>query len=291
MESKQRKHFLENAESALSWIGTATSLPAARLESWGLVTLAFADNGSLRVVQDPSGTSYRATFYARHFTLVIRQESLNAPAVAHITPHPHPLPTTEVPGLDWKVLLETGSSIKTDDDLLAWPDNSNAKLKPPTSLLDGTWENNLKRIISDYHFTKDMEMQLRRAIFRCYDTWEFALESHPEDGFIRQYATRIMQNLRKFKVFTDCRGCRDRGWRDYCGEITESDDVLHYSWRMSEILNSHPMAKAGFSENHTLQTVVEQHNLIASLLKLLLLPVRIPNQLSTRGTGEMLLLA
>ncbi|GIJ92121.1 hypothetical protein Asppvi_011097 [Aspergillus pseudoviridinutans] len=282
LEDKRRAKFLDDAESALSWIGTTTSLPAARLDSWGLVTLGFADGGTLRIVQDRSGTGYRATFEAEHFTLVIRQESLNTTSVAHITPHQHPLPKPGISEGAWKTLYRTGSSVDRHDDLIAWIGNQ--PIRPPPKLVDGSWDNKIGKAIFDYQFTKNMKKKLRCAIFNCYDAWEASLHSYPNDPFLTRHARPIMKNLRKFKVFVD------GSWSDYCQEITSEEDILHYSEKQLEIVGSHPSANAGF-EVDKLKLAFEQHKIILALQKLLLLSVRIPEQLSTKGTGEMLLLA
>jgi hypothetical protein len=153
-------------------------------------------------------------------------------------------------------------------------------------MLDDNWDNRIRRAIFDHHFITKIEKELRWALFKCYDAWEASLESHPDDAFLRRYARPIMGNLLKSKVFLDC-----HGWRDYCQEITSEEDVLHYSTVQLKILTTHPMAAAGFSADPSLRTAYVQHKLILALLKLLLLPIRVPEQLSTRGTGEMLLLA
>ncbi|GKZ27994.1 hypothetical protein AbraCBS73388_008224, partial [Aspergillus brasiliensis] len=79
----EKEKVLELAASSSSTIGTVASLPAAVLESWGLIVMAYANGASGQYIEYNGG--YQAIFDANNFILSIKQPSLNSLAVAHIT--------------------------------------------------------------------------------------------------------------------------------------------------------------------------------------------------------------
>lgn len=279
--------FVEKARSSLSSIGTISSLPAARLDTWGLVVLGYADGGAPHIQLEGNG-AYRATFHGRHFVLVIGQEKLNSTTVAHLTPLPYPITEVQQPNdAEWINLYRDGQSIMKDDKLLRWFRDPCQRLpNPPDGLVNGHMDDRIKRFMFDYRFAEILEKRIRNAIYDCYDEWMECKGKYPKDIFVQTQCQEVTDNLLKMRMFL---GFPDRN--SFCEEMTMAD-MLHYADKQYHSCCRHSEAhKNKRGQNTATETLLQHHRRILAFLKIWQLSKVVPKQLSTRNTGETLLLA
>ncbi|GKZ34031.1 hypothetical protein AbraIFM66950_004166 [Aspergillus brasiliensis] len=277
-----RKKVLELADSTSSTIGTVASLPAAVLESWGLIVMAYANGASGQYIEYNGG--YQAIFDANNFILSIKQPSLNSLAVAHITAREHEKKVMNMPAEQWLNLLSQGYSLDADSPLLRWWIKERCKdLIPPPELLDGECDDQLGKTIFDYHFARRLEEVIRDSIFRCIDYWKASLEDQENVGakiLFESEGDKIITNLKRVKLLL-ADGIRDH----FCEEMTASD-THHYLTKMLDTLklklDKYPWLK---------KKIIPQHSVVLALVKLHVLARKVPERWSTRDTGHTLLLA
>ncbi|EAS29582.3 uncharacterized protein CIMG_08328 [Coccidioides immitis RS] len=273
--------FIKGVTDGISCIGIANSLPAARMDFWGLVVLGYANGGIPRVVRDSAMASYRATFDCRNFTLVIWQNSLNSMAVAHIIPKRHTsFDRHSLDSKKWQLLLNTGTTvIQHEDPLTRWIEQDAPK--PPYELLGKDWDQNIQCTIFDYRFIKYMKDKLRQSIYYAHGAWRDVQSRYLDDLFIQNQASQISKNLLKSKVILDL-----ETWNSFCDEMVSKEDVLHYSQRQLHQLQGE--VERG---NIKLNNLLQWHKNIFAFHKLLIISHQIPEELETRGMGRMVLLA
>lgn len=273
--------YLKDVRAGISWVGTARSVPAARLDFWGLVVLGYANGGVPRVIREKATGSYRAIFDARNFTLVIWQNNLNATAVGHIAPKQYSsFDRNNLTQTEWLALLNTGSTVKAREDQLTswiWQEIP----KPPYQLLSKSWDARIQRTVIDHEIIKYMKERLRQNIYLGSAAWREVKFRYPDDLFIQSNAEMIGQNLLKSKVFGDL-----QTWNDFCQEIVSEEDVLHYSQKQLQLLSGE--VERG---NIKLSNLLGCHKTIFAFQKLLIMSNKVPPQLDTRGTETTILLA
>ncbi|KAE8143632.1 hypothetical protein BDV38DRAFT_276716 [Aspergillus pseudotamarii] len=269
---------LKPAEKYPSFIGTISSLPAAHLEAWGLVVMGYAAGGTLRF-SEASGAFY-ATFDTYYFVLLIKRENMASPTVAHLTPinknNGEFQPYTEN---EWKKLFLTGRSREESDDLFRWCNDPCCLKEPPEELINGELDQKIKQTIIDDPHAQVMKDKLRGSIHDCYDAWENLERNHCTCEFIKTRADQIKTNLLKSKLLS-----ADETRSSYCQEMT-ANDLTRYSEKQLKIVRDE------VDNIPPLKDVLPLHKVIVSFMKLLSLSKRVPKQLSTRNTGESLLLA
>lgn len=279
--------FIKNARAAPYSIGTVASLPAACIDKWGLVVLASADGGTPRVLQDGEG-AYRAIFEGRDFTLVIRQESLNSMTVAHLSPKRHPSENIHrLTEAEWKNLLNRGRSLGYNDPTIQWLDDHCIELPdPPQMLVDGEYDNAIKKYIFDYLQAGIIRGRLQAAIYACHDCWEGLQNKastnqlgNESQQFVSDKAWRMKRNLMKMKMLL-----QTGSWNSFCEEMTPAD-VLHYAQRQYDLVKDSAQILGDDSS-----ALRRHHARILACQKLLCLSSIIPQHLSTRGTDATVLL-
>ncbi|UDD63992.1 hypothetical protein AFCA_011246 [Aspergillus flavus] len=272
--------FTTNTYDGLPFIGTAISLPAARVDLWGLVVMGYANGALLEMSRNSTDGGYRARLDARNLTLTVRQEGLNSSTVAHITVKATPShERTCMSVLCWESLLGTGSSISLNqDDLLAWLQNF--QNGPDEALVDGRWNSRIQNAIFDYYVTDDLKTKLEHAYCQCYDTWKAVAALRPQVRFISDNEEVFCENLLKSKVFMS-----DETYKPYCEELCSIQGVLDYS------VNQWALVHEEHTQHQNLNGLLNSHRVLLSLHRLYILSQKIPKQLSTRGSGDMVLIA
>ncbi|OJJ74187.1 hypothetical protein ASPBRDRAFT_192922 [Aspergillus brasiliensis CBS 101740] len=279
----EKKKVLELAASSSSTIGTVASLPAAVLESWGLIVMAYANGASGQYIEYNGG--YQAIFDANNFILSIKQPSLHSLAVAHITAREHEKKVMNLPSEQWLNLLSQGYSLDAESPLLRWWTKERCKdLIPPPELLNGECDDQLGKTIFDYYFARRLGEAIRVSIFKCIDYWKAAREDSKivgADAFFETEGEKIITNLKRVKLLVGD-GIRDQ----FCEEMTASD-THHYLTKMLETL------KGNLTNYPWLETkmIIAQHGVVLALVKLYVLARKVPERWSTRDTGHTLLLA
>jgi hypothetical protein len=276
--SNNKNNVLKPANSNPSFIGTMSSLPAAHLEAWGLVVMAYATGGTLRFLEANGG--FHATFDTHYFVLVIKRENMASQTVAHLTATAGKAAEfRSYSEHEWRMLFETGCSREESDDLFRWYHDSCSLREPPEELINGELNRRIEWTIIDDRYAQEMKDKLRDSICDCYETWEKLEREHWTCEFIKTRADQIKANLLKTKLLS-----ADEKISSYCKEMT-AKDLTRYSEKQLRLVRDE------VDNIPPLKDVVPLHKMIVSFLKLLFLSKRIPPQLSTRDTGESLLLA
>lgn len=106
-------------------------MPAARLDLWGLVVMAYSNGAWGEIISAIDG-GFRATLYAKNFILDINQENINASTIGHLEPREHPADDREPLGTDeTRYLLDHGQSFSIKDATIGWPLNGDPASRPP----------------------------------------------------------------------------------------------------------------------------------------------------------------
>ncbi|EAU32781.1 predicted protein [Aspergillus terreus NIH2624] len=140
---------LSKADKAFTSLGIVSNLPAARLDLWGLVVMAYSNGAWSRVALSKDG-GFNATLLCKNFILNVSQTNVNAPTIGHLEPREHPAEDHEPLGVDEsRSLLVHGHSFSTNDVSIGWPLNGSID-PPPLELADGQWDKTLKKMVLDY---------------------------------------------------------------------------------------------------------------------------------------------
>lgn len=158
------------ADSAVSTLGIVYSLPAARLDLWGLVVMAYANGATAEVRHVPNG-GFIAKLLAKNFVLSISQASVSAHLIGKLEPKEHPEDKEPLGVDDAKALLDHGHSFSIRDVFLGWPINGDLSDEPPQDLVNGHRNKQLERVVLDYFQTEELKKRLRDAIVKYRRDW------------------------------------------------------------------------------------------------------------------------
>lgn len=209
--------------------------------------------------------------------------------MAHLTPRPYPNTDVQQPNdAEWINLHRDGQSITKDDKLLRWFGDSCERLPdPPDGLLKGNMDDRIKRFILDCRFTGILEKRIRNAVYNCYDEWMKCKKDHPKDTFVQTQCQKFTENLLKMRMFLTY-----PDWNSFCEEMT-MDDMLHYAKEQYHSCHDDlkPENNRGGGPKTATKKLLKHHRCILAFLRIWRLSKVVPKQLSTRNTGETLLLA
>lgn len=274
--------ILKKADDSPSSIGSVSSRPAARLDSWGLIVMAFADGAKLQHLESPD-YSFESRLDARDFILTVYQEGLGKPVTAHI--EPRRVPIQSIPSLsdsEWVRLLWSGHTFEPKEAMIRWLYARNPN--PPEDLVDGSFDESLSRTIIDFERAEEFSMRLRGAIFDCYDSWNEFLVQHTKDSQTYELGRHIQEQLLREKV-----ALLDKINSSYCKDETAQDVTRHCHEHLRRVQEFSKSQKTG--SNGYLVNLELKHRVLVGLSRLYTIPQKIPQQLSTRGTGSTLFLA
>ncbi|KAL2846159.1 hypothetical protein BJY01DRAFT_247336 [Aspergillus pseudoustus] len=285
-DSADVESILKPANSNPSFIATMSSLPAAHLDTWGLVVLAYASGARLRFHEFNGG--YYAAFDTKNFVLVIKRENMVSPTMAHLTPtEPKSNMSDQLSEHEWKKLLDTGCSVDQGDELFRWFKDvtcPNDPVEAPDELVDGRMDRKIKRLIIDDSHASALKQNLVGTIYGCHYEWQRWQKQRGKSSVpLKEQAIKISENLLKAKVLSG-----DEIRTPYCEEMARND-VLRYAENqlklVKDAIRDYP------NPGHGLEDVLSLHRNVVAYQKLLSLSLRIPTQLSTRDTGDSLILA
>lgn len=113
---ERAKRFLIKRNDSGSHISSVATIPAARVESWGLFVLAYANGARLTQRQRTSDGSLRITLPCRDFIITILRQGATGPISTHLEPRTRSIDTYKPFRPDqWTNLLEQGYSYNEFD--------------------------------------------------------------------------------------------------------------------------------------------------------------------------------
>jgi hypothetical protein len=172
------------AYEALGAIGALSSIPAARVDAWGLVVMAYANGAQARVNHD--GGAYLAVLRAKYFVLTIRRKSLTDEPSAHLEPRStafHSAQTMD-PGR-WRSLFDEGHTLHGE---VQWVlDSHSTNSEPPEALYRGTLDFQLSKAILDSAAVHELIRRLAEAVLMCRKLWAQA-----RDALVKRSATEAI---------------------------------------------------------------------------------------------------
>ena len=315
LEDNFRKDTVVKAHSALSSIGTVSSLPAARINAWCMVVMAHA-NGARSQIFEING-AYLAVLRAKHFVLTIRRKTLVDQMVAHIELRQTAFAQAEdMPRAQWESLLHCGHSFgKTNN--VQWLLDGTLANGPPLNLASGVHDEELCDSVVDAQLVTTLEGRLRTCLRKCDEAWNVCLEdavTHSHD-----YALQMDQNRHERYRKYDDQGNPKRGSApdmnkqrsndlgpeikkllnrirstlvNYNGTLTHVvfDVVLDVVYEMQKKPES-AAAESYCNQSPYYNEAIKWHNATVALARALCLIGRLDKVLSTRGTGDTMLLA
>ncbi|RDH13956.1 hypothetical protein M747DRAFT_270953, partial [Aspergillus niger ATCC 13496] len=148
LPEETKRDCLERSERSLSSIGIVSSLPAARVELWGLVVLAIA-NGAKVCSKVASTGGFYARLDAQNFVLTIWETNTGS-ATAHIEPREHPIESQPLTSPEWNNLLWYGYSFGGHHHIFGWPFISQETSEPPDDLVSNLRNQELSRLVIEY---------------------------------------------------------------------------------------------------------------------------------------------
>jgi hypothetical protein len=184
------------AESAFTSLGIVSNMPAARLDLWGLVVMAYSNGAWAQIITADDG-GFRVTLHAKNFVLDINQENINAPTIAHLEPREHPAEECEPLCVDeTRYLLEHGHSFSSTDVSIGWPLNGCPESQPPRGFIDSQLDEQVVKVILDDFKVKKLKIGLHNAILCYLKKWKgFIIDA--EHGFTwtdrRDIASELLQ--------------------------------------------------------------------------------------------------
>lgn len=129
-------------------------------------------NGAYGKCIPASDGGFRATLFAKNFVLDINQTNVNAPTLGHLEPREHPDEGRKPLGIDEsRYLLDYGHSFSTRDVLIGWPITGDPESQPPEDLVDGRWDDQLKKVVLDHFRVEQLRNHLNREIIKYRKNW------------------------------------------------------------------------------------------------------------------------
>jgi hypothetical protein len=159
------------AQKSFSSLGIVSTLPAARLDCWGLVVMAYS-NGAWSQTTKASDGGFKTSLFAKNFVLELSQANINAPVQGHLEPREHPAEDCEPLEMDEsRHLLDYGFSFSPQNVTVGWPVNGDTKEEPPPELVNGRWDKQLRHAVLDHFRASELEKKLRDEIIDYQKAW------------------------------------------------------------------------------------------------------------------------
>ncbi|KAE8160868.1 hypothetical protein BDV40DRAFT_301956 [Aspergillus tamarii] len=181
---------------------------------------------------------------------------------------------------EWVNLRRHGHSLEITDSLIRWFGCSCQLADLPDEILEGQLDNKIKEAIFDHQFAETIEEKLRECIYKCYGNWTKRIREDSGNRFISEEGEKIRDNLLKMRMLLTY-----NSWNSYCQEMTR-EDMLQYCTAQYQSIRHH--IQQGNTDLYDLYMV---HRQVLAFIKIFTLSKLIPEQLSARDTGDMLLLA
>ncbi|KAH2976040.1 hypothetical protein KXW58_007570 [Aspergillus fumigatus] len=163
---------LQAAGLAFNSLGIIGGLPAARLDSWGLVVLAYSNGAKLDMMYDNGAVGFSATLDARNFVLSVSGKDLSAPLLAHLEPKEHPDTCKDILSEEEiKNLLLYGHSFRPYDIGLGWPLFGGVDSEPPPELVDGRFDEQLQRCVLSNSNLDRLKERFRQLSHEYTEKW------------------------------------------------------------------------------------------------------------------------
>jgi hypothetical protein len=277
-----RAGCLQKPESSLQSLSIVQSLPAARIDLWGLVVFAFA-NGAEQSVRQGSTGSFCAKLSAINFVLTIWQYDMAGPICAHLEPREQgSRDRTMLTSPEWNNLLWSGHTFKESDHILGWPLTGELPREAPSDLTGNVLNEELSQIVMDNQWYQRLQQQLRKLIYECHDIWEKFDESMREErSNLMKHSGKIQQNLLAFKLLLVDDSASPE---DIIGEETAAD-TLHYAQKQLALVEAEIQRSEGRLCKMLHNEILPLQKKIVALIRLMTLPKRVIPHLSTRDTG------
>jgi hypothetical protein len=290
-----------DAQRAIFSLGAVGSLPAARMDLWGLIVMAYANGAHASITLD-SG-SYVAVLRARHFVLTVRRQSLTDQAVAHIEPRERAFYSAQ-PMNDqaWKNLLEHGHSF-SKTDYSGWPLYTNLDTdNPPANLVNGELDVQLKNEVLDDTRVSELKERLITCTRQCRTHWNTCykelkdrsqlMETHngdrsydisDYDNLLIQFKERMERKLNGLVSFIE----KEPENAIEHAQNLRLDPIMWYDWAQSD----RDWKGLEWARVPRFLELMRWHGAIIVLVRFLILSTKIDSLLSSRGTGDTVLLA
>lgn len=304
LSQNEPQAFVFDAHRAIFSLGAVGSVPAARIDLWGLIVMAYA-NGAKQSVSTESG-AYIAVLRAKYFVLTIRRQALTDQAVAHIEPREKEHHTAHYMAEQaWRNLLEDGHSFGKAD-YSGWPLYTNLDTdSPPANLVNGEFDVQLRNEVLDDYRAAELKSKLDESLRKCRWLWDLSYNelitrtTWLDDTNNISRAAMVREYLEKALKFTESmtKGLLDLNYQieTHPGDALRSavslrDDPMQWFLVESkdrgqdwEIFNWNGYPR--FPE------LMRWHEVVIALLRFLVRPTHIDGVLSSRGTGDTVLLA
>jgi hypothetical protein len=303
LKEKQMRSVVADAQSASFSLGAVGSLPAARINLWGLVVMAYA-NGAKQSIPADNG-SYFAVLRARYFVLTIRRQSLADQAVAHIEPREQPYYTAQF--LDeqaWRNLLEDGHTFGRTK-YSGWPSYTNLDTdNPPANLVNGELDVQIQNEVIDDLRAGELKRRLVESVRKSRRRWEDCHEEmNARTGLIEtQDPTRLSTIGAYQEKLLELTEAMKRGLEELV-QIIETqpenavecaqglqNDPKQWFWYESKQLGQ-DWSSFEWEKYSQYGELMRWHSIIIVLIRFYVLSTKIDGVLSSRGTGDTALLA
>lgn len=287
LPKEMRSGFLQTPKRSLSSLGIVASLPAARIDLWGLVVLAYANGAKVSVKKCSTG-SFCAKLAAISFTLTISQADMVGPIVAHLEPKERclgdrPMLTSS----EWHHLLLSGHTFKAQDHVFGWPISGKPPANAPEDLVTNVLDQELAQIVMDYQWVEELKKQLREVIYECYDGWEYILN---KDLVKEETELKRIEKVQRHLLSSKLLLVDEVEQLESVIQEERVTDTLHYAERQLEFILD-KIGENGGLYNNWKTTILPSQRKIVALTRLLTLPQRVICELSTRDTGIYVSLA
>jgi hypothetical protein len=300
LEHAVRGTTIAEAQSAIFSLGSVGSLPAARMDMWALVVMAYANGANQSVISADKG-AYVAVLRAKYFVLTIRRQGLTDQAIAHLEPREQPYNVAE-PMLEqgWRNLLENGHSFGKSD-FSGWPLYSVLDSdSPPETLITGELDVQLRNTIIDDTRYSDIHARLAQSVEKCCTLWHTCEMERRERGqFILQNRLETPLNVTEYgnALASFCRHTCDRlgalpygAFQNPPRAIKEARNLKHDPMALYNLYKKN-WRHMGWDNCWLYPELMRWHDVITVLIRCIALPMRLDRVLSTRGTGDTILLA